>query len=195
MRILRVADHKTMPWKNGGGVTTEIAVFPPDAGLDDFLWRVSTARVEQNGPFSTFHGVDRSLSILEGNGIVLQVEGRLPFGMTRGDEPLAFPADVPTEATLIAGPVTDLNVMTRRGAFESAVEFVKVGRKLSLPAADEVTLLIVDGKGLQVTFAGEKTSLDRGDVVMLEPGDAAVVSARPASYMVAVTIVAVDPST
>ena len=31
----------SMPWKNGGGETTEIAVSPPGAGLDDFDWRVA----------------------------------------------------------------------------------------------------------------------------------------------------------
>jgi environmental stress-induced protein Ves len=193
MRILRAADHKKMPWKNGGGVTTEIAVFPADAGLEDFLWRVSTARVEQNGPFSIFPGVDRSLSLLEGDGITLKVQGRIPFGMTRRYEPLTFPADVPTEATLFSGPITDLNVMTRRGVFESDVQLVRVSGKLSLDAADEVTLLIADGKGLKVTHGGEITPLERGDVLLLEPGDAATMTARPASYMVAVTILAVKP--
>ncbi|WP_431460998.1 HutD family protein, partial [Klebsiella pneumoniae] len=33
MRILRAADYRSMPWKNGGGVTTEIAVSPAGAGL------------------------------------------------------------------------------------------------------------------------------------------------------------------
>lgn len=192
MRILRAADHKRMPWKNGGGVTTEIAVFPADAGLDDFLWRVSTARVEQNGPFSTFPGVDRSLSLLEGNGITLKVQGRIPFGLTRRYEPLTFPADVPTEATLFSGPITDLNVMTRRGVYESEVQLVRVAGKLSLDAADEVTLLIADGKGLSVTYGGETSALDRGDVVLLEPGDAATMAAKRSSYVVAVAILAVE---
>jgi len=45
MRILRSPDHKRMPWKNGGGETVEVAVFPPEAGLGDFAWRVSMASV------------------------------------------------------------------------------------------------------------------------------------------------------
>ncbi|TIV74879.1 MAG: HutD family protein, partial [Mesorhizobium sp.] len=32
MRILRAADYRVMPWKNGGGTTTEIAVSPDGAG-------------------------------------------------------------------------------------------------------------------------------------------------------------------
>ena len=50
-----------MPWKNGGGETAEIAVSPPGAALDDFDWRLSMARVETDGPFSAFPGIDRTL--------------------------------------------------------------------------------------------------------------------------------------
>ena len=36
-------DYHTMPWKNGGGSTTELAIFPAGANLDNFVWRLSTA--------------------------------------------------------------------------------------------------------------------------------------------------------
>ncbi|WP_210147850.1 HutD family protein [Aromatoleum petrolei] len=32
-----------MLWKNGGGVTLEVALQPAGAGLTDFDWRVSSA--------------------------------------------------------------------------------------------------------------------------------------------------------
>ncbi|MDP1908248.1 MAG: HutD family protein, partial [Hyphomicrobium sp.] len=43
MRILRAKDYRRMPWKNGGGETTEIAISPEGAALDSFDWRVSMA--------------------------------------------------------------------------------------------------------------------------------------------------------
>jgi len=61
MKILRSADHKRMPWKNGGGETVEIAISPQGAGLADFDWRVSMATVASDGPFSVFPGIDRTL--------------------------------------------------------------------------------------------------------------------------------------
>jgi environmental stress-induced protein Ves len=122
MRILRAAEYRSMPWKNGGGVTTEIAVSPTGAGLDDFDWRVSMARVEGGGPFSQFAGIDRTLAVLEGEGIVLDIAGRSPTTVTRASDPLSFPADVPTAAALIGGPITDLNVMTRRSRMTHSVE-------------------------------------------------------------------------
>ena len=64
-------------------MTTEIAVFPADAGLEDFAWRLSMATVASDGPFSSFAGVDRTLAVLEGEGIVLSVEGRPEESVTR----------------------------------------------------------------------------------------------------------------
>ena len=55
MRILRAADYRRMPWKNGSGETVEVAVFPPGASIDDFDWRISIATVAaENGAFSLF---------------------------------------------------------------------------------------------------------------------------------------------
>ena len=73
MRIIRAADCRRMPWKNGRGETVEIAISPDGAGIDDFDWRLSMARVETDGPFSLFAGIDRTLAVLEGEGIFLNV--------------------------------------------------------------------------------------------------------------------------
>ncbi|MER8501819.1 HutD family protein [Mesorhizobium sp. M0213] len=147
MRILRAAEYRSMPWKNGGGVTTEIVVSPPGAGLDDFDWRVSMALVEGSGPFSGFAGVDRTLALLEGEGMVLDIAGRPPVEITKGSAPLAFPADVPTQATLIAGPITDLNVMTRRARAAHTVERLLIPASTEIQAeADETLILCVDGE-------------------------------------------------
>jgi environmental stress-induced protein Ves len=143
IRILRAADHKSMPWKNGGGVTTEIAVSPEGAGLDAFDWRVSMARVERDGPFSVFPGVDRTLAVLEGNGIRLTIGGREPVLLGVGSEPLAFPADEPTHGALRGGPILDLNVMARRGVFSAKVQCIEIDSAFDLmPAADRTLVLI-----------------------------------------------------
>ena len=116
LRLLPAARHRRMPWKNGRGETVEIAVYPQGAGLGDFGWRLSMAGVTEDGDFSVFQGIDRSLAILSGDGIVLDVAGQ-PHHLTMDAAPLAFPADAPASARLISGPVTDLNLMTRRGAY------------------------------------------------------------------------------
>lgn len=114
-RLLRAADRSPTPWKNGRGVTTEIAVDPPGAGFADFAWRVSTALVAVDGPFSVFPGVDRVLGVLDGEGLVLEIEGCAPVRLGPDDPPHAFPGDAPTYGRLVGGPITDLNLMLRRG--------------------------------------------------------------------------------
>lgn len=42
--LIRGAELVAVPWKNGGGLTREVAAFPADAGLDTFVWRVSVDR-------------------------------------------------------------------------------------------------------------------------------------------------------
>src|SRR5277367_6325963 len=117
MHILYARDRVESPWKNGGGVTTEVAAFPPRSGLDDFGWRVSIAKVERGGPFSLFPDIDRKLALLDGR-MTLNIAGRGAVELDAQSPPMPFPGDVATDAA-IDGPVTDLNVMTRRGHFAS----------------------------------------------------------------------------
>jgi environmental stress-induced protein Ves len=169
MRILRAADYRVMPWKNGGGTTTEIAVSPGGAGLDDFDWRISMARVAQDGPFSGFPGIDRTLSILDGEGIVLHVADRIPVRLTGASEPLPFPADVQTQAKLIAGPVTDLNVMTRRSRASHSVERLSGSGAVEL-AAEADAMLVLCQVG-QVEIGGvDGETLDPLDALIVDAG-------------------------
>lgn len=122
MRIIGAADYKVMPWKNGGGTTTEIAVFPEGAPLSDFDWRISMAHVGADGPFSAFPGIDRTLSVLTGNGIRLAFDDGETVSLDRSTLPFFFAADRGVEGVLVDGPIDDLNVMSRRGAWSHGVE-------------------------------------------------------------------------
>ncbi|MEJ1966813.1 MAG: HutD family protein [Gammaproteobacteria bacterium] len=85
--IVRSADYRRMPWKNGGGETREIAVSPAGAALDALDWRVSLATVASDGPFSVFSGVTRTLSVIRGAGINLQVGDAPPRALMQSSEP------------------------------------------------------------------------------------------------------------
>jgi len=114
--ILRAADRIAVAWKNGGGLTREVAVHPPGSDLDGFDWRVSLAEVRQGqgGPFSVFPGVDRHLAVISGR-LELSIAGRDAVTLAPDSLPLVFPGDVPASAAPVHAPVRDLNVMTRRG--------------------------------------------------------------------------------
>lgn len=117
LTLLPAATHRRMPWKNGRGETVEVAVWPEGAGLDGFDWRISMAGVTEDGDFSIFPQIDRSLAVLSGDGIELQVQGQGLHMLTVETPPLAFAADVPVSVRLLGQPITDLNVMTRRGTW------------------------------------------------------------------------------
>ncbi len=171
MQILRAAAHRRMPWKNGGGETFEIAVSPPDATLDTLDWRVSMAVVTQDGPFSLFPGIERTLCILDGPGL------QLDFGndggthtVTPDTAPLRFAADRPVHARLLAGTITDLNVMTRRGRYRHAVRRLPLDAQqtLTTTAAEQPLLVLCERGSARCTIAGDTDiQLDARDCVLI----------------------------
>ena len=91
MKIIPFADLLVSRWKNGGGTTRELAVFPAGATFDRLDWRVSIADVAASGPFSTFTGLDRIIVLLDGDGIRLNFDDGRAHELTRLFEPYAFP--------------------------------------------------------------------------------------------------------
>lgn len=164
--LLRNADHRRMQWKNGGGETVEVFVHPQGASLSDFGWRVSMATVASDGPFSVFPGIDRTLAVLSGDGMALSIDGFGDRLLTPTSEPLAFLADAPTAARLTGGPITDLNVMTRRGHF---------GHTLSRHTADGAfTLAVAPGTRLLLARDPLGVATPEG-LVGLQPLDALLI--------------------
>ena len=168
MRVIRAGDCKRMPWKNGGGETTEIAVSPEGAGLDGFDWRVSMARIARDGPFSAFPEVDRTLAILDGAGLRLAIAGRAPIELTAASPPLSFPADLPTTASLADGPVLDLNVMTRRGVVEHAVDRLTIAGSRQLTIDGTTALLLCRAGSVEVEIGERAAALGAEETLLVE---------------------------
>ncbi len=164
MRLLRADDRTSAPWKNGGGTTWEIAAQPPGAGMDAFEWRLSIARVAAPGPFSVFPGVDRVLTVIAGAGLRLTLEGLGEVVLDDASPPLAFPGDAPAAATLDAGPIRDLNLMVRRGAWFGRVR--RIAKAEQIVATGDVTVLaaLSPARVNNARLAAE-------DAVVAEPGE------------------------
>jgi environmental stress-induced protein Ves len=168
-RWLRAADRAAVPWKNGGGVTREIAAWPAGSDLDTFDWRVSMATVESGGPFSTFPGIDRTLTVLEGE-LVLSIDGGKDLTFDPGSEPLTFSGEAAVVAKTPSTPVIDLNVMTRRGRASAKVVAWRGSAPPTLAPANW-TLLCSRRDNLKVRAFGEAFDLSKDDALLITGRD------------------------
>jgi environmental stress-induced protein Ves len=179
-RLLTPNEFRSMPWKNGGGRTIEIATFPSGAALDTFLWRVSLADVERDGPFSPFPGIDRTIVLLEGAGMRLRGAAR-ETDLTTPLEPHAFSGDAAVDCTLVAGPVRDFNAMFRRGRARGSVTVVREGE--GEPGFTRLRLVYaVTGSHECVGATGAPITLEAGQALLLDEagaGDAPWLAIRP----------------
>ena len=156
-----------MPWKNGQGSTTELAVEPPGATLDDFLWRVSIAELRAPGPFSTFPGYDRIITQLDGPPMTLTHGGGSPFTL-QPLVPHAFSGDDETDCD-VAGIAHDFNLIVRRDHSHAALAVHRVIEGETLPReADVVTLIhLLEG---ELSAAGG-IALGAGDTRIEQQGE------------------------
>lgn len=194
---LRWSEYRSMPWKNGGGTTREVAwgavrapMAPPET-TDGFDWRVSVADVDAGGPFSAFPGIDRLITLVEGEGMLLTVDGTPhPVGPL---SPFAFPGDAATDCRLEAGAVRNMNVMTRRGRATAQVRIITVAaaRVTELAcAAGETLLVMAVTEGITIDGPdGQEITLGRLDCVRHE-GPAAL-TLRGDGVVAGITITAV----
>ena len=168
MRVIRAEDYRRMRWKNGLGETAEVAIAPPRATLEAFEWRISLARVEADGPFSGFPGIDRTLTVVAGSGFRLVVDRGAPVDLTRSSAPFVFRGESAVQSMLLAGPVTDLNVMTRRARFHHRVRRIQVAAHTAIEtAATAAALFCVSGR-IEVATAAAASELGAQDTVLID---------------------------
>ncbi len=147
LELLPLEAQPVMPWANGGGSTRQVAIDPPGASLPSgFRWRVSIAQVGSDGPFSRLPGIDRSLWLLAGNGVRLDVDGR-EVVLARPLQRFDFAGETPIRGALLAGPCEDLNVMTARDrvAGVAQVHELPAGGRLVVEVAEQALVVVLRG--------------------------------------------------
>ena len=124
MRHLKPENYSVMPWKNGGGTTTELASSSDQNGaLDSFIWRISIANVASDGPFSKFEGYDRILTMITGNGMQLQFKEAEDINVSHPFVPHAFRGEMEIDGTLNDGPIDNFNLIFDREKANGQVIF------------------------------------------------------------------------
>lgn len=184
--LISPQQFKQIPWKNGKGMTTELAI-SEGGDLADFDWRLSIASVVENGAFSNFSGIQRYLFLLDGNGVNLEhhytennkKEVSNHF-LSSALDLAVFDGGWQTEASLINGPITDFNLMVKQGVFTietqvlTEVELVKTEQTRNqsiknFPLADINFVYVVKGDCQIVATDEQRFSLETGHLLKIEP--------------------------
>lgn len=162
---LPASGYRVMPWKNGQGITREIAREP--ASGEDFLWRLSIAEVAASGDFSPFPGYDRTISLIEGAGMRLIFEEAPEKRIEHRFEPFDFNGDWFCHCKLIAGPVRDFNLMVDRKRARGRTEVLSLSESAIRRSVEAGWLLVYCAEG---ALSAGGTSAEAGDTVRLGPG-------------------------
>lgn len=167
--LLKSEDYTRSPWKNGGGIFTDIAdAHRPGAAVKDWdslLWRFASTPIVVPGPFSHMPGIDRLQMVVGGRGLVLKAPGqefdeREPFTTVR------FTGEMEIVTELEAGPVEVVNLMARRGAAEIELEALKEPGERPLPAG---THLVYAARGdCSIRLDGEDFAISHENTLKVE---------------------------
>ena len=163
--LLKAAGYRPMPWKNGQGMTREIACEP--ASGEGFLWRLSIAEVAASGDFSLFAGYDRTIALASGAGMRLDFAEAPAKVIDRRFEPFGFSGDWHCRCSLLAGPVSDFNLMVDRGRARATTEVLRLEAAPVERRAMDGWLLVYCAEGALKAGGFDATA---GDTVRLPAG-------------------------
>ncbi|EJN08951.1 hypothetical protein PMI42_07019 [Bradyrhizobium sp. YR681] len=151
--LLRSEDYTRSPWKNGGGIFTDIADAhrpgSPVKNWDSLLWRFASTPIVEPGPFSHMPGIDRLQMVIAGRGLVLksptqEFDEREPFTTVR------FTGEMEIVTELEAGPVEVVNLMARRGAAEIELVALREPGELPLSAGTHLVYAVSGDCGIRL---------------------------------------------
>lgn len=166
IKVLRVTDYVKMPWKNGAGVTEEIVRVNQSAS-EQFAWRVSIADIKQDGDFSLFAGYQRIISVLEGKGMTLEVDGKCSRDLLAFD-PFAFSGDAKVKSSLLEGALRDFNLIYDPQYVQARLQWLTVKTTTHLFSSASSLLVFNAGEPVNITLANEVVCLGRYDSLLLQ---------------------------
>jgi uncharacterized protein len=147
--LLTPQQYRRMPWKNGGGMATDVAT---DEATGGEVWRFGRTAIPVPSPFSDYTGYDRVQVVIGGQGLVLdgpddEIDLRTPF------KPVRYKGELPLVSRLEAGPVEVVNLIGLRAKVKVDMQVLDAGKSVQL------------GKGLHFAYApSEAAKVDAHDI-------------------------------
>jgi environmental stress-induced protein Ves len=111
--MIRFADLAISPWRNNLGRKADIATGPG--------WLLGFAFLDGDAAFSDYTGQDRTITLLEGAGFVLDGADGSAVVVDRLHRPTPFDGGWPCRCRLLSGPCVVLNAISERARWSHAV--------------------------------------------------------------------------
>ena len=145
-------DYRRTPWKNGGGVTIDIAE-------QDNAWRFGRTPITAPGPFSDYSGFDRAQVLVSGNGLVLQtpdgeIDVRTPF------KPVRFAGETAITSRLESGPVEVVNLIGNRATVRIDLQVLRAGAAIGRSAGTHIVYAADGPVALAIDRASHRLAAD-----------------------------------
>ena len=183
--------YRRTPWKNGGGVTIDIAddYAPgvPPGSWSGMLWRFGRTHIVEPAPFSDLTGFDRILTVIGGRGLWLDIEDGTSLDVREPFRPVRFRGEDRIVSRLEAGPVAVLNLLADRTTYEIDVASLSSGEARPLDGTIHLVYALEDSE----VIMGKNYSLAADEALRLDGGERAL---EVASGRVALAIVGVRSS-
>lgn len=176
--IRRRSSFKTIPWKNGGGLTHE-AIRVPEIG-DAFRWRISVAEIGASGPFSDFQGYQRKMVLLRGAGLTLSFADGAQECLEHVGDIAEFDGAQRAQCELLGGPCVDLNLMVADAIpdVRARVQGLTGPSAVDSLAGEALVIVAIAGSVLVVPAAGAPVTLDAWDLAVVRHAQAAVTTLK-----------------
>jgi uncharacterized protein len=180
------AAYRHTPWKNGGGVTVDIAesLLPgfPSGSWEGMVWRFGRTAITVPGPFSDLSGYNRHQVLVSGLGLVLEtpageIDVRQPF------RPVRFAGETPIVSRLEAGPVEVVNLIGDRSRVSIDLCCLTTGASKSCPAG--VHIVYAAASDCEMVINGNACGLAIGHGMHVEAGERFTVTNRLGTAIVA----------
>jgi environmental stress-induced protein Ves len=160
--------YRRTPWKNGGGVTIDIAddyaPGTPPGSWSGMLWRFGRTQIVEPAPFSDLSGFDRILTVIGGRGLWLDIAGGISLDVREPFRPVRFRGEDRIVSRLEAGPVAVLNLLADRTKYEIDVVILSGGEARPLDRAIHLVYAPEDSD----VIVGESYRLAADEALRLE---------------------------
>ena len=138
IELLKASHYKKMRWKNGEGYTLEIARSVGES-LAEFDWRISMADVKTSGDFSKFNGMNRFLTVLEGQGLSLRIDD--DFKHLKTLQSVEFSGDSIVSCELLAGQIRDFNLIYNPKMFYAQYQWIFSPEVSEIPISSDLIFI------------------------------------------------------